>query len=73
MSNRAALLRIPESNPFLIKRSAGDEAASCVLNGKQESEDMPLEETIAIMEVMVSDRSALSVIPVDFQAAVAGI
>lgn len=30
----------------------GDEAARCVLSGKRQSDDMPLEETIAIMEVM---------------------
>lgn len=32
---------------------SGDEAARCMLRGRQESEDMPLEETIAILKVMV--------------------
>lgn len=40
---------------MLTVMDTGDEAARCVAQGKQESPDLPLDETIAIMEVMVSD------------------
>lgn len=42
-----------QAESVLIQRGTGDEAARCVLNGLQECKDMPLEETIAIMEVIV--------------------